>query len=170
MPQRPKPPGGLPNPVEGLPNPVEGLPNLVEELSNPVEDAEALYELLRKYGVGTVDELKKKIENWKNKTEDLAKLLKEYGVETVEELKEKIKELSGGITIPGNGSPSPIAPGDPLQPLKRLAEAIDEAESILNQQNLIIASGTVEAALTVNVGGAAAEAKVNLNVQPRPFQ
>ncbi|MFH7245250.1 MAG: hypothetical protein ACHWZW_20625 [Spirulina sp.] len=139
-------------------------------MPNLAEDAKALAELLTKYGVETVEELKNKIENWKNKSEELAELLKDYGVDTVDKLKEKIKELSGGINVPGNGSPSPIAPGDPLQPLKRLAEAIDEAESILNQQNLVIASGTVEAALTVNVGGAAAEAKVNLNVQPRPFQ
>lgn len=93
------------------------------------------------------------------------------------EWKEKAQELqeqlgnSGGGDGDGPAPGTPLLPGgDPMEPLRRLAEAINEAENTLNLQNLIIASGSAEVSLVVEVGGAAAQASVRLDIQPRPFQ
>ncbi len=100
----------------------------------------------------------------------------------------------GGVTIPivvpqaiiddiidfvtpdadGGGGSTPV-PGldlaavDPLEPLKKIAQAINEAEGLLNQENLVIATGEVEATLNVDVGGVAgANAAIRITIQPRP--
>jgi hypothetical protein len=94
------------------------------------------------------------IHKWKTRAEDLQK---------------QIEELLGSApTLDGPASPLPG--GDPLLPLRRLAEAINEAESLLNSQNLVIAGGTVDVQLTVAVGGASAGANVKLDIAPRPPQ
>lgn len=90
------------------------------------------------------------------------------------EWKQKAEDLQAQQGNGEGGAPSPAGPllpgGDPMEPLRRLAEAINEAESKLNLQNLVIASGTAEVSLVVEVGGAAAQASVRLDIQPRPFQ
>lgn len=100
---------------------------------------------------GVLDELAE----WKQKAEDLQAQLGDAGGN------EGSTPTLGVPLLPG---------GDPMEPLRRLAEAINEAESKLNLQNLVIASGSAEVSLVVEVGGAAAQASVRLDIQPRPFQ
>lgn len=88
----------------------------------------------------------------------------------LDEWKKKAEELKKQLEDPlGGGSTPPLPAGDPLDPLRRLAEAINAAESKLNQQNLVIVGGTVDVSLTVSVGGADASANVKLSIQPKPF-
>ena len=86
-----------------------------------------------------------------------------------EALQRQIEELLGSAQTPVAPTP-PLPGGDPLMPLRRLAEAINEAESLLNDQNLVIAGGTVDVQLTVAVGGASAGANIKLDIAPRPPQ
>lgn len=91
-------------------------------------------------------------------------------LDEIAEWKQKAEEVAGSGDG-GPGLPVPSLPGgDPMEPLRRLAEAINEAESKLNAQNLVIASGSAEVSLVVEVGGAVAQANVRLDIQPRPFQ
>ncbi len=96
-------------------------------------------------------------------------------LDEVAEWKEKAEDLQQQLGALGSGTPAtggpPVLPGgDPMEPLRRLAEAINEAENRLNQQNLVIASGSAEVSLVIEVGGAAAQANIRLDIQPRPFQ
>lgn len=91
-------------------------------------------------------------------------------LDEIQTWREKAEDtLSGGGESTRPGLPA-LPGGDPMEPLRRLAEAINEAESKLNTQNLVIASGSAEVSLVVEVGGAAAQASVRLDIQPRPFQ
>ncbi len=110
------------------------------------------------------------VKDAESRAEELAKLLMDFEVATIEELKSKFGSLPGSNSGSGNGSPDTLPGGDPLTPLRRIAEAIDEAANSLDRQSLMICSGTVEVSLKVDVGGAAAETKLKLDIQPRPLQ
>ena len=78
----------------------------------------------------------------------------------------------GDSSSPSPSEPQPglnLTPIDPLDPLKKIAKAINEAEKLLNEENLVIATGTVEANLNVDVGGVAgANATIKVDIRPRP--
>ncbi|MFQ3568688.1 MAG: hypothetical protein SNJ59_17005 [Aggregatilineales bacterium] len=63
-----------------------------------------------------------------------------------------------------------VQPVDPNDVLKQIAQAINQAETLLNQQSLVIASGTIETDLYVKVGNVAgAETKITFHITPRPY-
>lgn len=68
-------------------------------------------------------------------------------------------------TPPGVESPTPPPAIDPLVVLREIADALNAAESVLNQQNFVIASGTVSAQLTLPI----ANATVTFTITPRPY-
>ena len=85
-----------------------------------------------------------------------------------------ILDSAGDFVTPDDSSSPPPVPAmdlaavDPLEPLKKIAAAINEAEGLLNQENLVIATGEVEATFNVDVGGVAgANAAVRITIQPR---
>lgn len=84
-----------------------------------------------------------------------------------------IEDLVSALTPPGGTDPPTVLPGltlgDPMQPLQRIAEAINAAEALLNQQSLVVAQGSVEVTLGIDVGGAQADAKLRLDIRPREF-
>lgn len=85
---------------------------------------------------------------------------------------EKLKNTlpNGGkvsVTIPfppAIGSEAPALP-DPAQVLEQLVGAINSAESTLNKQNFVIASGSVDAKLSLGP----AEVQVNFSITPKPY-
>ena len=93
--------------------------------------------------------------------------------EEIQKWKDKANELQTSLNdlqgqLPG---PPAIPPVDPLLPLQRIAQAINAAEQNLNQENLVIHSGSVDVNLTVDVGGVAgAAANIKFNIAPRPPQ
>ncbi len=69
----------------------------------------------------------------------------------------------------GGSAPAMPQPIDPQKVLQAIAEAIEDAEEILGRQRLAIATGHVEADMTVNIGGVAgASAKFRLQIGPTP--
>ncbi len=67
-------------------------------------------------------------------------------------------------------TPAPPPPPDPTEVLEKIVNAINQAETILNKQNLVIATGSVQASLSVNVGGVAAgQATIQITIQPKPY-
>ena len=59
---------------------------------------------------------------------------------------------------------------DSFDTFTKIAEAINQAENILNKQNLVILTGTVEAELNVMTakGGPGAHAKISFQITPKP--
>ena len=80
---------------------------------------------------------------------------------------------NGGGGTPANGAAAPapvLAPINPVDALRQLAEAISEAERTLNKENLVVATGDLDIELNVDVGGiAGAHAKFTLHVAPKSF-
>lgn len=87
--------------------------------------------------------------------------------------------ISRRITVPDSVSPPGASGGgdagapaipEPNEVLEKIVRAINQAEGILNQQNLVIAAGSVQASLNVSVAGVvAAQATIQLNIQPKPY-
>jgi hypothetical protein len=93
----------------------------------------------------------------------------QFWKDKVKDLEDQLKDLTDGQP------PAPTAPAspaiDPLLPLERIAQAINAAEKNLNQENLVISSGSIEVTLNVDVGGVAgAAANIKFNIAPRPYQ
>lgn len=86
-----------------------------------------------------------------------------------------IQDLIDDLTPTGGGGGAVLPPlpglvrGDPMQPLQRIAEAINAAEALLNQQSLVVAQGSVEVTVAIDVGGAQADAKLHLDIRPREY-
>ena len=73
----------------------------------------------------------------------------------------------GGGAIPPAPNTPPI---NPIDALKLLAEAVSEAERTLNGKNLVIATGTLDVDLNVDIGGVAgAHATLSLRIEPKPY-
>ena len=67
-------------------------------------------------------------------------------------------------------SPPPLAPANPVDVLRDIATGVKTAESILNEVNLVIATGAVETELDVAFGKVAgAHAKIKINLTPKPY-
>ncbi len=65
--------------------------------------------------------------------------------------------------------PPGLAPIDPVAALKSIAEAVRDAENILNESNLALGSASAEVNVVVEVGGVAgANATLKLNLGPTP--
>lgn len=73
----------------------------------------------------------------------------------------------GGLPLPA--PPPGLAPIDPVAVLKAIAEAVRDAEKILNESNLALGSASAEVNVVVEVGGiAGANATLKLNLGPTP--
>ncbi len=71
---------------------------------------------------------------------------------------------------PPEDTPGGLISVDPVEPLRQLAKAINAAESLLNEEHLVIASADVQVDLNVAVGGlAGARAVVKFGIQPKPY-
>jgi len=78
----------------------------------------------------------------------------------------EIEELKNSVPEPPRLPP----PVDPSEVMVALSSAITNAESVLNKQGLVIASGTIEVDINVklpgNVGGATAKLSIQINPKP----
>lgn len=88
----------------------------------------------------------------------------------VDEISFDVAIPSADSTLPSGGLPGAVpAPLSPVEVLQEIAKAINNAESVLNQQNFVIAAGSVQATVTVSLPGmAAAQATVQLTIGPKP--
>lgn len=86
----------------------------------------------------------------------------------LKEILDKIKDVVS--TVQQLPPPLISPPIDPLIVLKQIADGIQHAENILNQQSLIIASGSVEIELDVKVGNeVGGHAKITFQISPKPY-
>lgn len=59
---------------------------------------------------------------------------------------------------------------DPAEVMRQIAEALNAAEALLNQQNLVINEGSVETTLYVKVGDlAGAQTTIKVSIAPKPY-
>lgn len=85
-----------------------------------------------------------------------------------------LKNPDAASNAPGAGgkadAPPALPPINPVEALRQLAAAVSEAEQTLNQQNLVVATGTMDVELNVDVGGVlGAHAKLSLKIEPKPY-
>lgn len=87
----------------------------------------------------------------------------------LEEIRAKLEELA---SLPAPTAPAASIPAmDPRVALRSLAEALRDAEGVLNDQRLVIASGILEVDVNVRVGDAVgAQAKFHLQITPQPYE
>lgn len=87
-------------------------------------------------------------------------------------LKEILDKIKDVVSTFQQLPPPPLSspPVDPLVVLKQIADGIKTAENILNQQSLIIATGSVEVEMEVKVGKeVGGHAKITFQVTPKPY-
>ena len=87
----------------------------------------------------------------------------------LEEIRARLEALA---SLPAPPAPAASIPAmDPRVALRSLAEALRDAEGVLNDQRLVIASGTLEVDVNVRVGDAVgAQAKFHLQITPQPYE
>ena len=81
---------------------------------------------------------------------------------------------AGGDGGSPSGAPPVTAPVKPIEVLRDLAAGLAEAESVLNGEGLVIATGEVTVSLSVQAPGvteplAAAHTVITLKIGPRPY-
>ena len=157
-----------PNPIDELRKELDSVRGDLRKVQGELQNAKNEIDNTWKPAVAA---LETQVGNLKQKGKDLDDLIIQFGAHTLQELKNKFNALIGGSTAPGGDTSSPLPGGDPMEPLARLAEAINKAESTLNGQNLVIAEGSVDVTLQMKVGdGISADTSIHLSIHPRSFQ
>jgi hypothetical protein len=146
------------NKVKNLPDEVNKIQGLHDKLSNDIIP-----------NTNKIGELKQIIESLpqdiKNKLDGLPQEIKNK----VEEI---IRQFGNMIPAPPTAPPAPPLPPpmDPREALRGLAEGIRQAEDILNQKNLVIASGYIDIDIQLKVDKeVGASAKIHIDITPKPY-
>ncbi|MDB5251683.1 MAG: hypothetical protein JWP27_852 [Flaviaesturariibacter sp.] len=121
------------------------------------------------FDMNPIEELKQKVQAVENTAASIKNSL-EAMKSTVENLPAQLQAFLTNLVAP---APTPLPPMDPSAALTSIAQGIKNAESILNQNGLLIANGNVSVEVAVKdplTGGAGAKAVINFQIGTKPIQ
>jgi hypothetical protein len=121
------------------------------------------------FDMNLFNDLKKKVEGIEATASSL-KISLENMKATVENLPAQLQAFLTNLVAP---PPAPLPPMDPSAALTSIAQGIKKAESILNENGLLISNGNVSVEVAVKdplTGAAGAKALINFQIGTKPIQ